>query len=135
MKFRHLIILLLCLASFTPMKAQDVAVKTNLLYDAVLTPNIGVEVGVAPKWTIDVTGQLNAWTVNEHYWKHWLAQPEARYWFCQRFAGHFVGAHALGGQFNVGNLDIPVDFLGTDFHNLKDYRYQGWMVGAGVAYG
>lgn len=135
MKFRHLIILLLCLASFTPMKAQDVAVKTNLLYDAVLTPNIGVEVGVAPKWTIDVTGQLNAWTVNEHYWKHWLAQPEARYWFCQRFAGHFVGAHALGGQFNVGNLDIPVDFLGTDFHKLKDYRYQGWMVGAGVAYG
>ncbi len=94
MKFRHLIILLLCLASFTPMKAQDVAVKTNLLYDAVLTPNIGVEVGVAPKWTIDVTGQLNAWTVNEHYWKHWLAQPEARYWFCQRFAGHFVGAPA-----------------------------------------
>lgn len=135
MRFRNLLILLLCLAAFTPAKAQDVALKTNLLYDAVLTPNIGVEVGLAPKWTIDVTGQLNAWNVNKHYWKHWMVQPEARYWFCQRFAGHFVGAHALGGQFNVGNLDIPVDFLGTDFHRLKDYRYQGWMVGAGVAYG
>ena len=25
--------------------------------------------------------------------------------------------------------------LGTDFGKLKDYRFQGWFVGAGVAYG
>ena len=28
-------------------RSQDVAVKTNLLYDALLSPNLGVEVGLA----------------------------------------------------------------------------------------
>ncbi len=26
-------------------------------------------------------------------------------------------------------------FLGTDFGKLKGHRYQGWMTGAGIAYG
>ena len=62
-------------------------------------------------------------------------QPEIRYWFCDRFSGHFVGAHLLGGQYNVGGLDIPFSFLGTDFRKIKDTRYQGWFGGLGVAYG
>ena len=41
--------------------AQKVAVKTNLLSDVVLSPNLGIEVGLAPKWTMGVTGQFNAW--------------------------------------------------------------------------
>lgn len=41
----------------------------------------------------------------------------------------------LGGQYNVGGIDIPFSFLGTDFKKLKDTRYQGWFGGLGVAYG
>lgn len=115
--------------------AQEVALKSNVLYDAVLSPTVGVEVGLAPKWTLDVSGTINAWSVNGHRWKTWMVQPEARYWFCQRFSGHFVGSHVLGGQYNWGNLKNDIMFLGTDFSNLSDRRYQGWMVGAGVAYG
>ncbi|MDE6468341.1 MAG: DUF3575 domain-containing protein, partial [Muribaculaceae bacterium] len=77
--------------------AQNVALKSNVLYDAVLSPTIGVEAGLAPKWTLDVSGTINAWSVNDHRWKMWIVQPEARYWFCQRFSGHFLGFHALGG--------------------------------------
>ena len=117
------------------MRAQDVAVKSNLLYDALLSPTLGVEVGLAPKWTLDVSGTINAWAVNDHRWKQWMVQPEARYWFCQRFSGHFVGAHLIGGQYNFGNLNNGIKFLGTDFSKLSDQRYQGWMAGAGVAYG
>lgn len=114
---------------------QQIAVKNNLLYDATLTPNIGVEIGLAPKWTFDLSGQLNAWKVKRHSWKHWRIQPEVRYWFCRRFSAHFVGAHLLGGQYNIGNLDLPFSMLGTDFRKLKDSRYQGWYGGAGIAYG
>ena len=64
-----------------------------------------------------------------------LLQPEASYWFCDRFAGHFVGAHLLGGQYNAGNIHNSLNFLGTDFSVLTDHRYQGWAVGAGLAYG
>ncbi|MBR3801092.1 MAG: DUF3575 domain-containing protein, partial [Rikenellaceae bacterium] len=35
-----------------PVKGQDVAIKTNLLYDATRTVNAGIEVGLAPRWTI-----------------------------------------------------------------------------------
>ena len=114
---------------------QDVALKTNLLTDVTLNPNLGVEIGLAPKWTLDLTGQVNFWTVDGHKWKHWVVQPEARYWFCQRFGGHFLGFHAIGGQYNFGNIGIKQNFLGSDFSNLRHMRYQGWAAGAGVAYG
>ena len=115
--------------------AQKAALKTNLLYDATATINIGGEVGLAPKWTAELTGNFNNWSVGGHLWKQWMLQPEVRYWLCQRFAGHFFGAHLLGGQFNFGKVNLPFKFLGTDFSELKDLRRQGWMAGAGIAYG
>lgn len=116
--------------------AQNVAVKTNLLSDAVLSPNLGIEVGLAPKWTLDMTGQLNVWDMSQdRRWKHWAVQPELRYWLCDRFSGHFFGAHVHGGQYNIGGFDGRLHFLGTDARKLKDTRYQGWFAGAGVAYG
>lgn len=136
MKIKKILMTLVVLISAWPaIHAQDVGIKTNLLYDALLSPNLGVEVGLAPKWSLDLSGTVNAWTVNEKKWKIWMFQPEARYWFCQRFSGSFLALHAHGGQYNWGNLDIPVKFLGSDFHQLKDYRFQGWFVGAGIGYG
>ena len=116
-------------------RGQDVAVKTNLLYDATLTANAGVEVGLAPRWSFDLSGNYNGWAVDGHKWKHWLAQPEIRYWFCDHFAGHFVGLHALGGQYNFGHFNTSLSFLGTDYSVFANNRHQGWYVGAGVAYG
>ena len=116
-------------------KAQNAALKTNLLYDAAATVNVGLEVGLAKRWTLDLSGNYNGWTVNGHKWKHWLAQPEFRYWFCDRFARHFLGFHALGGQYNIGLIKNDIQFLGKDYSPLSDNRYEGWGVGAGVAYG
>ena len=117
-------------------RGQNVAIKTNMLADAFLSPNIGIEIGIAPRWTLDATGQFNAWTMShDRRWKHWAVQPEARYWFCDRFSGHFIGAHMHGGKYNIGGFDGRLHFLGTDARKLKDSRYQGWFVGAGVAYG
>lgn len=119
-----------------PAGAQNAAVKTNILYDATATVNVGMEFGLAPKWTLDLSGNLNAWSKNEHTkWKHWMIQPEARYWFCDRFSRHFLGAHLIGGAFNFGNINNNISFLGTDFSHLSDKRYQGYAYGAGVAYG
>lgn len=128
--------IVICLAGALPAKAQ-VAVKTNLLYDAALTPNLGVEIGLAPRWSLDLSGSYNSWTLDSgQRWKHWLAQPEARYWMCDRFAGHFVGFHLLGGQYNYGGWKNGFPFLGTHFEEMKwPMRHQGWFAGAGVAYG
>lgn len=133
---RIVLLFAILLLGITASKAQDVAIKTNILYDATATANLGLEIGLAKKWTLDLSGNFNAWSRDEGVkWKHWLAQPEARYWFCDRFAGHFVGVHLLVGAFNFGNLNNNISFLGSDIYNLSDYRYQGYGYGAGVCYG
>lgn len=132
---RNILCILLVLVSLQ-VSAQSVSVKTNLIYDVSTTVNLGAEVGLSPKWTLDVSANYNGWTFSENKkWKHWLIQPEVRYWLCERFNGHFVGAHLLGGIYNIGNLDTDFMLLGTDFGQLKNYRYEGWMAGVGVGYG
>ncbi len=117
-------------------KTQEVAVKTNLAYWATTTPNLGVEIALAPKWTVDVAGGYNPWTFsNNRKWKHWIVQPELRYWFCEKMGGHFIGLHLNGGQYNIGNINADFKMLGTDFSVLKDSRYEGWFAGAGISYG
>lgn len=120
----------------TSVKGQNVVLKSNLLHAATATLNLGVEVGIAPKWTIDLSGGYNPFTFSHsRKWKHWIFQPEARYWFCDRFAGHFVGFHALGGAYNFANLKNGIRLFGVDFSELSSYRQQGWFVGGGIAYG
>jgi len=116
--------------------AQTFAVKTNLLYDAFLNVNLGVEAGLTPRWTLDVSGDLNAWTLpNETRYKHYFVQPELRYYLCERFQGHFFGLHLHAGQYNVGGIDNSLTLLGTDFSALSQRRFQGWFAGGGLAYG
>lgn len=100
---------------------QDVAVKTNVVYWATITLNLGAEVGISPKMTIDLIGTYNPFKFRDNKKiMNWLIQPEWRYWACRRFAGHFWGVHAHYGKYNGG---------------LKKYRYDGWLAGAGISYG
>ncbi len=122
----------------------QVAVKTNLLYDATTSPNLGVEVGVAPKGTMQLVYGLNPWKFSteshgKRQAKHWVLMPEYRWWTCSRFNGHFLGAHAMGGQFNATNVDIPLPgvFFGGDNirSQVRSHSYEGGFAGAGFTYG
>ena len=105
------------------LSAQDIAIKTNLLYDISTTINLGAEFRLAPKWTLDLSANYNPFTFSDSKkWKHWMAQPEVRYWLCESFNGHFFGLHLLGGQFNVGNVDFPLGI----YPSTKGYRYEGY---------
>ena len=117
------------------LNAQGWGLKTNVLYDLTATINVGAEFALAPKWSLDLSGNLNPWTIDGKKIKHWLVQPEVRYWFCDRFQGHFLGAHLLGGLYNVGYIDTDIKIFGSDFSKLKNHRYQGYAVGCGIAYG
>lgn len=131
---RLLFVLLSCIG--LSVSAQNWAVKTNLLYDMTATMNLGAEVRMSPQWTLDVSANWNPWTFSDNKkWKQLSFQPEARYWFCEAFNGHFLGAHLLGGIYNMSNWDTDFTFWGTDFGKLKDHRYEGWMLGAGIVYG
>ena len=118
--------------------AQNVGIKTNLLYDAFASANLAVEVGLAPKWTLEISADYMPWkTYFDSTRKHLFVQPEARYWFCDRFSGHFLGIHAHSGIYNVSGSGISggKSILGVDFSALDKYRYHGWFVGGGISYG
>lgn len=113
--------------------AQSIGAKTNLAYWGVVgSPNMQLEMAVSNKVSLELGGGFNLWRLDQgKKAKHWLVQPEVRYWFCEAFNGHFVGVHGHGGKFNIGGWDIPVGRLS----HLKDHRYQGYLYGAGVSYG
>lgn len=119
---------------------RPVAIKTNLLYDATITPNIGLEVPTFKKQTAQLFYGLNAWQFADgKQAKHWMLMPEYRWWMCAPMSGHFVGVHAFGGQFSAANLNLPVPgaFFGGDNlgRELRQHRYEGQFLGAGFTYG
>lgn len=124
------IMLLLLVSYIAPAKAQNVAVKTNALYWATASLNAAAEAKVADKWTVDLSVGYNPFTFSDNKkLKHIAVQPEARYWLCRVFSGHFVGAHILYSHYNAGGINLPV------FPELKDNRFQGDLGAIGIAYG
>lgn len=107
---------------------QNVAVKSNLLSDVVTTLDLGAELGLSPRWTLELSASYNPWTFSgNRKLKRFFVRPEARYWLCERFNGHFFGVHLLGGAFNIGGIPLP----GLS----KEFRHEGRAGGAGVTYG
>ena len=125
---------LLVSGNFNQVSAQ-LAVKTNFLYDATTTPNLGLELGIGKKHSMQLLYGLNPWEFDGDnggkYFKHWMLSPEFRYWFCHRFQGSFLGIHALGGEFNAANVELPFGL----YKELRDHRFEGWYAGGGITYG
>ena len=76
------------------------AVKTNLLYDAVLIPDIGVEFCLGKNWSV-AGNWMYAWWKSDrkhNYWRIYGGDVELRRWFGRRavekpFSGHHVGLY------------------------------------------
>lgn len=117
-------ILLLCasLMILLSANAQRVALKTNALYWFVATPNLQLELKLAPRASVDFSAAYNPWTFKDNKaLRFWLVQPEARYWFCEAFEGHFIGLHLHGAQY---------------YHSgWSDKIYDGYLAGGGISYG
>lgn len=129
---KHLFVLCILLLYAGNSFAQKIAIKNNFLYDATLTPNIGIEVGISPKSTLNFTGGYNPFEFGDYKkFKHWLIQPEYRYWFCERFNGTFLGVHLHGGEFSIANLKLPFGFMSQ----LKNHMYEGYFYGGGINIG
>jgi hypothetical protein len=128
-----MLVVLIIVGSIESMSAQDMALKTNLLYDATSTINIGYEAALNHRTTLDIWVNYNPWSLGrkmvglddeavmqvtgasytggtaeyrDRKLKHILIQPEVRWWLCEKFNGHFFGAHLHGGIFNVGAINL-----------------------------
>lgn len=113
MKFIVTIPLILFLSfSIGKASAQEIALKSNALYWVTATPNAALEFATGKKHSLVIEGGIQPWQYSDtKKLKHWLVQPEFRYWFCESFNGHFLGIHALGGQFNAGGIKVRLSEL------------------------
>ena len=108
------------------------AVKTNLLYGATTTFNLGVEMQLNRFLTLDLIGGWNPFMHRDYKrFKHWSVQPTLRYWIQEPFNGHFIGVSALYSDFNVSGWRLPLGLI----PNLENYRFQGDAFALSFQYG
>lgn len=126
-------------ASETNAAAQErtevVALKNNLLYDAAATPNLQLEIKLAPKWTLELGAGFNPFPLNDKTfpkWRHVSASIAPRYWFCNAFYGGFISFNAAYAHYNVAGGAYPIGWI---YNQVKDNRYQGDAVMGGVSGG
>lgn len=101
------------------------AVKTNLLYDAVLMPSLEVEYRIDDRWSVNLEGDV-AWWKNDgrhRYYQLATVSPEGRYWFGTRkpWHGHYVGVF---GGFSWYDLE----------NGARGYRGEAETVGLSYGY-
>jgi hypothetical protein len=104
------------------------AVKTNLLFDAALMPNIELEVPIGKRWSLNGEYMFPWWLINDDRYclQILMGGLEVRYRSGKRsgrdvLTGHFIGLYAGGGKY-----DLQWDKNG----------YQGeFFIAAGVSYG
>lgn len=104
------------------------ALKTNLLFDAALIPNIEIEVPVSKRYSLNGELMFPWWLAKDN--KYCLqvlgGGLEARYWLGNRdnkyaLTGHFLGLYAGGGKYDL---------------QWQEEGYQGeFFIAAGMGYG
>lgn len=106
-----------------------VAIKTNLLHDVALTPDLGIELSLAKRWSVSAEG-VWAWWSNDsrnRYWRIYGGWCEMRYW-----TGEKSCHRALTGL----HVGLYGSMLSYDFEfGHKGWQSPGWTYGVGVSYG
>lgn len=102
-----------------------IAIKTNLLFDAVLVANLGVEISPWTHWSLDIPVWYSPYNISSTRNIRLLAvQPEIRWWSKEAMNGHFVGLHTHVAGFNIAL---------NDYARYQDPNHALW--GLGVSYG
>lgn len=114
--------------SQAPPVASYFALKSNLLYDALLVPNLSLEASIGSGWTLGAGGMLAWWSkdAKHRYWRIYGGDLEIRKYF-----GTLSKSKPLQGH----HLGIYGDFLTYDFEfGAKGYQSKATYA-AGIKYG
>lgn len=107
------------------------ALKTNLLFDAALMPNVEIEVPIGKRWSVNGEYMFPWWVTKDNRYclqilaggvegRYWLGSSESRK-RREALTGHFIGLYAGGGEYDL---------------QWKESGYQGeFFIAAGLSYG
>ena len=114
--------------SQAPPVASYFALKSNLLYDALLIPNLSLEASIGSGWTLGAGGMFAWWSkdAKHRYWRIYGGDLEIRKYF---------GALSKSKPLQGHHLGIYGDFLTYDFEfGAKGYQSKATYA-AGIRYG
>lgn len=117
---KRIIIILLFVLSANIASAQYTAVRVNALGFATGTVNAGVDIAIANKWSVDVSGYWNPIETDALRTKILAVTAGVRRWRFEPHVGFFWGLHTTAAKYKVGR---------------KDTRYNGWLAGIGSSVG
>ena len=82
-------------------RINQIGVKTNILQDAALVPNLGVEILLNKRWSFGVSWFYAWWSQSNHnrFWKTYGGEFEARKWLGKRSYDNNVPGHHIGVYF------------------------------------
>lgn len=121
---RFFLFLAITFLSWMSLSAQRVALKTNAIDWALMSPNLSLETRLSGRLTLDI-GIAGSPLKRTPYGsdimlRNFRFQPEVRYWFNRPMARHFMGFALLGGSYDL---------------QFKRQRYQGNIAAFGITYG
>ena len=108
------------------LETRFIAAKTNLLVGAATVANLGFEIELGRKWSLDVPVYYSPYNITPTRKCRILAtQPEVRFWPAKAGSGHFIGLHGTAGFFNIAI---------NDHGRYQDPDSPAWGCGLGYGY-
>ena len=111
------------------------ALKNNLLYDAIATPNLHAEFRLDDHWTLEAGVGFNPFPLDDKVfpkWRHVYVDVAPRYWFCKAFSRDFVSANLGYAHYNVAGGVYPIGWM---YKDVRTNRFQGDALLFGASYG
>lgn len=126
--------LLLAMTAFVPSPAiaeNDIAVKSNVIYDLIAVPNIGIELGLCNQWSLGANVMYGWWTDHrEFYWRTYATDISIRKYFGGWQCAHPLQGHHIGIYGGVATYDYELGGRGY----ISDYQDE-WSRYFGLDYG
>lgn len=110
-------------------KPYYIAAKTNLLYDAAIVPNVGVEIYLGKNFSVAGNWMYSWWKSDRvsWYWRTYGGDLALRYWLGRAAKEKPLTGHHIGLYGQILTYDIEVGGRG--------YLGDRWSYGGGLEYG
>ena len=113
------------------------AVKTNMLFDALLVPNIGAEFYLGKN--ISVSGEwMYAWwdrNSSHYYWRTYGGDLGLRWWFGRKAHAKPLTGHHLGLYGGILTFDFELGDTGYMGGKPGGTLWDRWIINTGIEYG
>ena len=116
---------------------DNIAIKTNLLYDAVAIPNLGFEYHLGKNFSVSADWMYAWWDKHDigWYWRTYGGELAIRKWFGKKTSDRLFTGHHIGLYGQCLTYDMAINGRGQIGGGSEESLWGKANFGAGVEYG